>query len=886
LRRRDFFKQAAGAIAAAAQVTGWQSTAEAATPASPRKVSERTAGIAFPRVFSGEQLKMIAFPLGGVGAGSLSLGGRGQLREWQIYNRANQGNSLPYAFPAIFVQVGDAKPVARVLESRILPPYEGQNGLDVMNVPGLPRLASAEFTGAYPFARVDFTDEKLPVHVSLEAFSPFIPHDPEDSGLPMAVLRYRVRNAGSKSAKVGISFAIENPVTQEVFDPNLGRKGPETRVNVYRSADGLDGLLMTNPAQKDDDPWHGSFTLGVLTDANAKTTHWRGWKADRWHNSPMLYWDAFSKDGELLEEPAKTDITGCVCQNRTVAPGASAEFTFVLAWHFPNRTPDSMGWRAPAGKGGTIIGNYYGVRFKDAWEVAAYTAANLPSLEERTRAFADAFTASTLPGVVKDAASANLSTLASTTCFRAASGEFYGFEGAYDHTGSCYGNSTHVWNYETVTAHLFPTYSRSMRKTSFFDNMTDAGGIPLRMMLPVSKERTKLIPTDGQMGQIIHAYMDWKLCGDTEWLKTFWPRVKQAIEYSWVHWDADRDGVMEGEQPNTYDVAFFGPNPLCGIYYLGGLRAAEEMARAVGDDASATLYRGLFDKGSQWIDANLFNGEYYIQDVRTATGGAYPEYQVGKGCLIDQLTGQYLACVAGLGPLVSMQNARTSLESVYKYNYKHTLVDHVSVQRTYALNDEAAVLICDYGKAERPEIPFPYYAEAWTGLEYSTAAVMFYNGMIAQGLEFMQVARSRFDGVRRNPWDECEAGHHYVRAMSSWSSVVALSGFHYEGDRGHVEAIPRVAHDDFQCFWATGTGWGTFSLKKSGAGTRFALKVIAGELPCGSFALDATGTKATAKVGTKSLVARVEKKDAKTIVRLAEAITLHEGELLEIEVVV
>jgi len=825
---------------------------------------------------------MIAFPLGGVGAGSLSLGGRGDLREWQIFNRAQQGNSLNYAFPSICVQAGNAKPVTCVLESRILPPYEGENGLDVYNCPGLPRLASAEFTGAYPLARLRFKDDDLPVHVELEAFSPFIPHDPDASGLPVAVLRYRVNNPGKTSAKVGIAFSIDNPVRT---GPILPKSTPDPRVNEYRSTKALDGLLMTNPPLAQDDPVKGSFVVGVLPSAGAKTTHWRGWKKDNWHNPPMLFWDAFSRDGELLHEPEVPNTVGALCQNATIAPGATVEFTFLLAWHFPNRTPDRMGWNAPAGKGNTLVGNYYATRFDDAWAVAEYAATNLASLEARTREFTDAFAASTLPGVVKDAASANLSTLASTTCFRAASGEFYGFEGAYDHTGSCYGNSTHVWNYETVTAHLFPTYSRSMRKTSFFDNMTEAGGIPLRMMLPLSKERTKLIPADGQMGQIIHAYMDWKLSGDAEWLKTTWPRVKQALEYSWVHWDADRDGVMEGEQPNTYDVAFFGPNPLCGIYYLGGLRAAEEMARAVDDDASAALYRGLFDKGSKWIDANLFNGEYYIQDVRAAAGGAYPEYQVGKGCLIDQLTGQYLAYVAGLGPLVSMQNARTSLESVYKYNYKRTLVDHVSVQRTYALNDEAAVLICDYGKAERPEIPFPYYAEAWTGLEYSTAAVMFYNGMIAQGLEFMQVARSRFDGVRRNPWDECEAGHHYVRAMSSWSSVVALSGFHYEGDRGHVEAIPRVAHDDFQCFWATGTGWGTFSLKKTPAGTRFALKVIAGNLSCSSFALDATGTKATAKVGMKSLAARVEKKDAKTIVRLAEAIQLHEGELLEIEVV-
>ncbi len=352
-----------------------------------------------------------------------------------------------------------------------------------------------------------------------------------------------------------------------------------------------------------------------------------------------------------------------------------------------------------------------------------------------------------------------------------------------------------------------------------------------------------------------------------------------------MDWDANRDGVMEGKQDNTYDVAFFGPNPLCGIYYLGALRASEEMARAVGDDGSARVYRGLFDKGSQWIDANLFNGEYYFQDVRSAPGKPYPEYQVGKGCLIDQLTGQYLAHVAGLGNLVSPQNAKTSLEAVYRYNFKHSLVDHVSVERTYALNEEAAVLICSYGKAERPEIPFPYYSEAWTGLEYSTAAVMFYTGMISQGLEFIETARSRFDGIRRNPWDECEAGHHYVRPMSSWSSVVALSGFQYEGNRAHVIAIPRLPQDNFKCFWATGTGWGSFTLTKAANGSvRFALQVIAGTLPCESCALPGRGSKASAKIGAKTYSAQLEKNETNISVQFGERLKLRRGDLLEVEI--
>ena len=63
-----------------------------------------------------------------------------------------------------------------------------------------------------------------------------------------------------------------------------------------------------------------------------------------------------------------------------------------------------------------------------------------------------------------------------------------------------------------------------------------------------------------------------------------WPRIKRGLEFAWVAggWDADKDGVLEGVQHNTYDVEFYGPNPMCGIYYLAALRAGEEMAKAVG----------------------------------------------------------------------------------------------------------------------------------------------------------------------------------------------------------------------------------------------------------------------------------------------------------------
>ncbi len=899
LPRREFLKQAAGAVGAATQLGGWSNSTEMESQASfPHAGGDKSLpGSAdvgtYPVTYEGNHLKMLAFPLGGVGAGSLSLGGRGQLRDWEIFNRPNVGFSPSYAMPTLWVKAGDAAPQAHVLEARILPPYEGASGLGSNNSPGLSRLATAKFRGEYPLAHIDFEDKRLPVTVQLDAFSPFIPHDPDDSGLPVAILRYRFVNPGHASAAVGIAFSIDNPVVASV-DADKSR---ESRQNEFAGSGNLQGLVMSNPGLAADDPMQGSFALAAIPAADMEVTRWRGWPQGPWWNSPLLFWDVFSKNGQLGVEPEKRNQVGALCLKKTIEAGGSADFTFLLAWHFPNRTPDWCGWDAPNGKEKTVIGNFYSVRFKNAWEAAEYAAKNLDSLEARTRLFAKTLRESTIPAVVKEAASANLSTLASTVCFRTADGEFHGFEGANDDKGCCFGNCTHVWNYETATNFLFPSLALSLRRASFGYSQDEQGGIRTRQLLPDGLSRFDYVAADGQMGQIMHAYIDWKLSGDMAWLREMWPRIRKAIQFAWESggWDPNRKGVMEGVQHNTYDVEFYGPNPMCGIYYLGALRACEEMARALGDSAEAEQYKDLFEKGSAWTNANLFNGEFFVQDVRGfpldqiaphlrsnmgSQNTMEPQYQVGKGCLIDQMMGQYLAEVAGLGLLIDRDKIAKTLNSIYRYNYKRTLIDHDNVERTFALNDEAAMVICDYGKAERPEIPFPYFAEVMTGFEHSTAALMLYSGMVNEGVECIYNVRSRYDGAKRNPWDEAECGHHYARAMAAWSSFVALSGFDYTGASGAVIAVPRTAHEKFCCFWSTATGWGTFTYQPTQDATRFELKVLEGTLECKSCEVSIGGKKVSVTANGRAIGSNLEKGVRGTVVQLDQPVKLNKGEAL------
>ncbi len=206
-------------------------------------------------------------------------------------------------------------------------------------------------------------------------------------------------------------------------------------------------------------------------------------------------------------------------------------------------------------------------------------------------------------------------------------------------------------------------------------------------------------------GHDYEVYRDWQLSGNTAFLQQNWPKIKRALAFAWVPdgWDGNLDGVMDGAQHNTMDVEYFGPNPQMQIWYLGALKAAEKMAEAMNDAAFLQQCKTLFQSGSTWSDQHLFNGEYYEQQVMSPVGrkfakgtlsgwnstkGDFPPFQLTKGCLVDQLVGQFMAHVCGLGYLVKPQNVQTSLKSILKYNYRASLTEHFNNMRSYALADE------------------------------------------------------------------------------------------------------------------------------------------------------------------------------------------------------
>ncbi|MBI3922660.1 MAG: hypothetical protein HY318_14660 [Armatimonadetes bacterium] len=793
-----------------------------------------------------EHLRRIAMPLGGIGTGTVSLGGRGDLRDWEIVNRPAKGFSPRFTFFALNLQLPGGQSITRAIEGPVEPvDYEGAAGSNVPNH-GLPRFRHCRFLAAYPFGQVLLSDPEVPVDVRLEAFNPLVPGDAEVSGLPVAVLRFVLTNNSEECLSASVCGNVNN------FIGTDGSQGaPCKNVNEFRSATdqpSLSGILMRSVGVSPQAEQFGTMALTTLAASGISCR--TAWANLSWGDTLLDYWDDFSEDGRLEDrDSGGVDAPmASLAVNVDLAPGETQSVTFLLAWHFPNRmtwtprTHESEQTHESEAKKGeeekpadccganavcdpNRVGNYYTTQYKDAYNVAVRVASELPRLESETLEWVRAFCESDLPQVVKESALFNLSTFRTQTCFRTEDGRFFGWEGCHDRVGCCPGSCTHVWNYEQATAFLFGELACSMRDTEFTHATRDDGLMSFRTHLPLDRAtESGLAAADGQMGCLMKLYRDWQLSGDDEMLRRFWPKARKSLEFCWAPggWDANKDGVMEGCQHNTMDVEYFGPNPQMGAWYLGALRAAEEMAGYLGDATFADTCRDLFESGRQWMDTHLFNGEYYEHEIRPpkdetciapglqpgygAANLADPELQLGAGCLVDQLVGQFLSHVCGLGYLLDEQNVRQTLRSILRYNSKENLYGHFNHLRSFALNEESALLMATYPRGRRPRRPFPYYNEVMTGFEYSTAVHTLYEGMIDEGVAAIAAIRSRYDGNKRNPFDEAECGHHYARAMASWGAVLALTGFRYSGVTQTIEFA--AASQPTRWFWSNGYACG------------------------------------------------------------------------------
>lgn len=804
----------------------------------------------FNAPYENEYLNRVAFPMGGIGAGMICLEGTGGISHVSVRNKPDIFNE-PNMFAAISVK--GVENGAKVLEGpeakwKVYGNPNTGNGFG-RGADGFPHFEKAIFSARFPFGTVTLKDADIPLEVSVTGWSPFIPGDADRSSLPVASLEYTFRNNTGKKVEALFSYHAENFMQVKPNPGGWEQAGEGSAVSGMRN-----GFLLSQSCLPDKPYDKGDFA--IFTDQKSTVTD-LCWFRGGWFDARTILWKDLSEFSYREDTTTVGSVGASLYVPFELEPGKEKTIRLQMAWYVPHsdlrigpeptaeekkatqQTGCDPGTGCCSSGAGLYYEPWYSGRFKDIHALVRYWTSEYSELRSGSKSFTKAFYHSTLPDEVLEAIAANLTILKSPTVLRQKDGRLWAFEGCSDASGCCFGSCTHVWNYAQAIPHLFPELERTLRETEFEVSQDPSGHQNFRSAIPIRyTDHNFHAAADGQLGGIMKMHREWRISGDTRWMKSLLPDVQRSLDYCIAQWDPEEKGILEEPHHNTYDIEFWGPDGMCTSFYLGALQAYIQMGRAAGTGVSK--YEELYKKGRTYMENELYNGEYFIQKVQweglravdpvkasaKSYGGAYspealellqkegPKYQYGNGCLSDGILGSWIGAMCDLDPFLDPEKVKNHLVSVHAYNFKPDLTDHVNPQRPgYAIGDEGGLLLCSWPAGDEPALPFVYSNEVWTGIEYQVASHLMLAGEVEKGLDIVRAARKRYDGRVRNPFDEYECGHWYARAMSSYGMIQGLTGFRYDAVDQSMTIDSRMG-DEFETFFSTESGWGNIKVKE------------------------------------------------------------------------
>jgi uncharacterized protein (DUF608 family) len=820
--------------------------------------------------YEGDYLNRVAFPIGGLGSGMFCLEGTGTISHMSVRNKPDVFHE-PTIFAALSVK--NLKNGAKVIEGPV-PEWKRFGRRDAGNgaggtTYGLPRFENVSCLTRFPFSTVTLSENDFPLSLEINGWSPFIPTDANNSGLPVGALEYTFRNTSSQTHDCVFSFHSKN------FMKAVRNENDKSGKDFIRAIDG--GFILSQTEKESAQHELGDFAI-YTNEPSAVVDYC--WFRGGWFDPLTITWESIVKGEVKKVEPVDTGAPGgSVYVPFRLAAGEARTIRVMIAWYVPltdlrfggdaseqERCDQSTGCCATSDQLGEKITNetayttgkykpWYASRYKDIYEVADYWRKNYDDLRAKSVLFRDAFYASTLPPEVLEAVAANLTILKSPTVMRQFDGRLWNFEGCGDSWGCCHGSCTHVWNYAQAIPHLFPALERTLRHTEFCESQSVLGHQTFRSALPIRPvDHGFYAAADGQLGGIMKVYREWRIHGDAAWLKKMYSMTKKSLDYCIETWDPKHKGVLEEPHHNTYDIEFWGPDGMCTSFYLGALRAIIEMGRFLKMKKDVTYYEALYEKGKKLIETELYNGEYFFQKITVdglnapnpieasakSMGGEYseearellakegPKYQYGMGCLSDGVLGAWIANMCGLPDPFDTSKIKSHLTAVHQYNFKTDLSEHANPQRpSFAMGEEGGLLLCSWPSGGKLSLPFVYSDEVWTGIEYQVASHLMLMGKVQEGLDIVRACRDRYDGRVRNPFNEYECGHWYARALASYGLLQGLTGVRFDAVTKTLFVDSKIG--DFTTFLSTESGFGLVTL----SGSKVSVKSVYGTIPVG-----------------------------------------------------
>jgi uncharacterized protein (DUF608 family) len=790
-----------------------------------------------------KDLKYIGMPVNGICTGQIYLGGDGQLWNWDIFNVSmlNPGNEAG----------------CRFYINPLVPKKTFENGFGIKVKQGYRKFyrplnkdgfSDISFNGQYPIGNVKFKDVSCPVEVNLKAYSPFIPTDADNSGLPVTILEYTVENLAKEELEIELSGWMQN--MSGYFSAKKMKGKHFNRVQLNNEFTQLS--LSCSEELKETCPDWGNMTLTLLEKgkASARANYYKGID---------LY--LTENDTKEASEVNGRELVGSVSGTAKLKVGEKKTFKFMISWFYPNVHL----WNAAHNwKDKKNLRHYYSEKFSSSKEVTEYVMKN-KWLMETTKSWTNNWYNSSLPTWFLDRTFVNVATLATNACLRfnditdnpENEGRFYTFEGVYMGPGTC----THVFHYEQVMGRVFPKLARQLREQidlglSFKDGVIGYRG----EFSNIGKHDGRGYAVDGHAGTILRIYREHTMSSNNDFLKKNWKKIKASIDYMIEHDKAESgeaDGILEGVQYNTLDRIWYGKNTWISGLYAAALKAGEQMAKEMKDYKFSKQCATISNRFKSYVSKNMFNGEYFTH-IPDPKHDDTPN--TNNGCHTDQLLGQYWATQVGLSDILPNHQVKSALKSIVKYNFVDNYGEYlryadIPIKRWFADDDEPGIIMCTFLKGgadiaagniknEWEKTIIGYFSEIWTGQEHQLAAALLSEGLIDEAYKVIEGVNSRYNPKRRNPYNEIEYGNHYTRAMSGYAPFVSASGFTYNGPKGELGFDPKIEANRFNSAFITSKSWGEYSQKIVDNKSVYSIEIKHGQLNLNKLKLNLKGKKA------------------------------------------
>jgi non-lysosomal glucosylceramidase len=810
-----------------------------------------------PEVYKKQQLRHIGMPIGGIACGQLYLGGDGKLWLWHIFKTEySREKDHGQRFDAMTLGGHYEKPdkvFARekrsVEQGAII--RVSSNGKSTTKTLDADGFNDVSFRGEYPIGKVSYNDADFPVSIALEAYSPFIPLNENDSALPTTIMNYKITNSSTENVVVEIAQWLENAVCPFVDSDAHGRRKNE--LSFKNDAVSLHFSTSGGTPELENQHGYGSMNLTLLENEDES---FGNISTDNITNLTALL-DSLKPikkhSGSSTQSFGKKSM-GVLGKSLKLKPGETKDVTFILSWYFPhlNQQENETGQLLSL-QDIKSLKRHYANRFTSAAAVADYVVANYTQLSEATKLWNRTWYDSTMPYWLLDRSFISLNCLATNTALWFDNNRFWGWEGVECCPGTC----QHVWQYAQGMARIFPALEKGLRENIDYGSSFQADG-SMGHRDETAGGYGAQVAHDGHCGTIMRTLREHKMSANNRFLRDNYEKIKKSIQFI-INEDKDKDGLLEGGQHNTLDASWYGPMGWISSLYLGALAAGKEMALEVNDIDFADTCNALLVKGRKNIVEELYNGEYFIHKPDSAHPNAI---NTNDGCLIDQVLGQSFAWQVGIEErIIPQKETLSALKSIWKYNFALDAFLYqqqnkpIKGARIYAASGEAGTIMCTWPKGgvekavpgmdKRPDTsetwlgPGGYFDEAMNGFEYQVASHMVSEGMLLEGLATTRAVHDRYSPDIRNPYNEIECSDHYSRSMASYGVFLSVCGYDYHGPKGHLSFNPKLTPNHFRAPFTVAEGWGSFSQRRTGSVQENTIELAYGKLSLSTIKLNA-----------------------------------------------